>query len=65
LDIATRKVCSTNWIFSATSTIIGLSTTYTSTPVRRGKYNVLTVEKAIAVIEANKNKRKKSDWKKN
>jgi hypothetical protein len=43
---------------------LGLTTACTSTPARRGKNIVPTVEKAIAVMEANKNKRKKPDWKK-
>ena len=33
-------------------------------PAIRGKNIVPTVEKAIVVMEANKNKRKKPDWKK-
>jgi hypothetical protein len=43
---------------------LGLTITYTSTSVRRGKNIVPTVEKAIAIMEANKNKRKKPDRKK-
>jgi hypothetical protein len=43
---------------------LGLTTACTSTPARRGKNIVLTVEKATAVMEANKNKRKKPNWKK-
>jgi hypothetical protein len=43
---------------------LGLTTACTSTPVRRDKNIVPTVEKAIAIMEANKNKRKKPDWKK-
>jgi hypothetical protein len=43
---------------------LGLTTACTSMPVRRDKNIVPTVEKAIAIMEANKNKRKKPDWKK-
>jgi hypothetical protein len=43
---------------------LGCSTTCILETVRKGKTIVLTVEKAIAVIEANKKKRKKPDWQK-
>jgi hypothetical protein len=38
---------------------LGLTTACTSTSAKRGKNIVPTVEKTIAIIEANKNKKKK------
>jgi hypothetical protein len=43
---------------------LGLTTACISTPIRRDKNIVPTVEKAIAIMKANKNKRKKPDGKK-
>ena len=43
---------------------LGHSTACTSETTRKGKTIIPTVEKAIAVMEANKTKRKRSDWQK-
>jgi hypothetical protein len=43
---------------------LGRSTACTSETTRRGEIVVPTIEKAIAIMEANKKKRKKPDWQK-
>ena len=43
---------------------LGYSTACTSETTRRGKTIVPTMEKEIAVMKANKKKRKKPDWRK-